>query len=112
MSQTFFERVYGVVRVIPRGQVATYGQIARILEHPHASRTVGWALQALREGTDVPWYRVVTALGAVHFAEQRALLEQEGVVFDAQGRVDMRAYQWAAQSWLEIQLPPDDKSAF
>lgn len=98
----FFERVYQVVRLIPPGKVASYGQIARILEHPHAARTVGWALQALQAGADVPWFRVVTGQGRVHFDEQRVLLEQEGVKFDAQGRIDMKTCQWVGLSWPEM----------
>ncbi len=95
----FFERVYRVVRQIPPGKVATYGQIARILEHPHAARTVGWALRALRGGAgDVPWFRVVTLQGKVHFDVQRVLLEQEGVVFDVKGCIEMKTYQWADHS--------------
>ncbi|MBN1936130.1 MAG: MGMT family protein [Anaerolineae bacterium] len=94
-DQQFFDRVYALVRRIPPGKVASYGQIARMLEHPHAARTVGWALGALKSGAgDVPWFRVVTSQGKVHFAEQRKLLEQEGVVFDVRGQIDMKAFQW------------------
>lgn len=98
-NQQFFERVYALVRRIPPGKVASYGQIARMLEHPHAARTVGWALRALEGGAgDVPWFRVVTSQGTVHFSEQHKLLEQEGVVFDAQGQIDMKAFQWEGLS--------------
>lgn len=103
VDRHFFERVYALVRRIPPGKVASYGQIARILEHPHAARTVGWALSALKCGAgDVPWFRVVTAQGRVHFGEQRRLLEQEGVVFDAQGQID-QAFQWEGLSPGEIE---------
>lgn len=103
IDRGFFERVYKLVRRIPPGRVASYGQIARILEHPHAARTVGWALRALTSGAgDVPWFRVVTAQGMVHFREQRALLEAEGVTFDAQGRIPMRVYGWEG-------LPPGEE---
>ncbi|MFB0536550.1 MAG: MGMT family protein, partial [Anaerolineae bacterium] len=55
----FFSRVYRLVSMIPRGKVASYGQIARMLGSPRGARTVGWALHGLPEGTDVPWHRVI-----------------------------------------------------
>ena len=101
-ASSFFDRVHEVVRQIPRGKVATYGQIARMLDMPHGARTVGWALGGLKEGTGVPWFRVVTSQGQVHFAEQRTLLEQEGVVFDDRGRINLKRYQWEGLSEPEI----------
>lgn len=99
MTTSLFDRIYQVVRHIPPGQVATYGQVARQLEMAHAARTVGWALRALPEGSDVPWQRVINAQGAISLdphgaAIQRALLESEGVVFDERGRVDLDVYGW------------------
>jgi methylated-DNA-protein-cysteine methyltransferase-like protein len=101
MADSFFEQVHRVVRCIPPGQVATYGQIARLLGMPHAARTVGWALRATPEGEDVPWQRVVNARGTISLgagspgaAIQRALLEEEGIVFDEQGRIDLKVYGW------------------
>jgi methylated-DNA-protein-cysteine methyltransferase-like protein len=106
VGDRFFELVYEVVRRIPPGQVATYGQIARLLGMPHAARTVGWALRGLPEGLDVPWQRVINARGTFSLdahgaAVQRALLEEEGVVFDAQGRVDLGCYGWAGLDLAE-----------
>jgi len=102
MKEAFFEQVYRVVGCIPWGQVATYGQIARILDMPRSARTVGWALRALPEGHDVPWQRVINAQGAISFnrgssgaAIQRALLEDEGIVFDEKGRIDLKEVGWA-----------------
>jgi methylated-DNA-protein-cysteine methyltransferase-like protein len=98
---TFFDRIHEVVRRIPPGKVATYGQIARLLGQPRAARTVGWALRATPEGSDLPWQRVINARGTVSFAAgspgaelQRALLEEEGIAFDEQGRVDLKVYGW------------------
>lgn len=98
---TFFERVYDLVRGIPAGKVASYGQIAEILEHPRAARTVGWALAATPAGSAVPWQRVINSQGRISTAWmtdppdlQRQLLEAEGIVFDASGRVDMRRFGW------------------
>jgi methylated-DNA-protein-cysteine methyltransferase-like protein len=108
MASSFFEQVYEVVRRIPPGRVATYGQIARILGTPRAARTVGWALRALPEGSDVPWQRVINARGTISFvsrsqgaAIQRVLLADEGIVFDEQGRVDLKVYGWAGLDLAE-----------
>jgi methylated-DNA-protein-cysteine methyltransferase-like protein len=98
---SFFDRVYEVVRQIPCGRVASYGQIAAILEHPRAARTVGWALSGLREGSDVPWQRVLNSRGCIATASatdptglQRRLLEAEGIIFNQDGSVDMRRFGW------------------
>jgi methylated-DNA-protein-cysteine methyltransferase-like protein len=96
--------------MIPRGQVATYGQIAAIVSDRRAARTVGWALHALQDDTEVPWHRVINAQGRISTpyreqdaAIQRLLLEREGVVFDDEGRVDMDVYQWEGLDWPEIE---------
>lgn len=103
MNPNFFDRVYAVVRMIPRGQVASYGQIAALLGHPRAARTVGWALNALRDNDihDVPWQRVINSQGRISISRadlgaelQRALLEEEGVEFDYRGHVDLGRFGW------------------
>jgi methylated-DNA-protein-cysteine methyltransferase-like protein len=99
MTASTFEQIYQMVRHIPPGQVATYGQIARLLGMAHSARTVGWALRALPEGSNVPWQRVVNAQGTISLdpygaAVQKALLESEGVFFDEQGRIDLDIYGW------------------
>ena len=106
---SFFVHVYQVVEMIPLGQVATYGQIARIVSHRGAARTVGWALNALPEGTSVPWHRVINARGEISqrdsagdAADQRELLEREGVRF-RNGRTDLSIYQWEGLEWPEIE---------
>lgn len=97
----FFQQVWALVRQIPPGQVATYGQIAEILESPRAARTVGWALHSLPEGSGVPWHRVINREGRISTSqhpqghgEQRCLLEMEGVEFDERGHVSLQAYGW------------------
>jgi methylated-DNA-protein-cysteine methyltransferase-like protein len=94
-------RVYAVVRRIPRGRVATYGQIARLAGLGGAARQVGYALAALPAHSSVPWHRVINARGAVSMRrragpdlEQRLKLEHEGVCFDAGGRVALGTYGW------------------
>jgi len=101
-----FDRVYDLVRLIPCGKVAAYGQIARWLGWPRGARTVGWALRSLHEGTDVPWHRVINAQGRISLRGdgglQRALLEAEGVIFDKAGKIDMKTYAWIGPDieWL------------
>jgi methylated-DNA-protein-cysteine methyltransferase-like protein len=92
-----------VVRRIPRGRVATYGQIAELAGLPGHARQVGYALHALPAGTRVPWHRVINAAGAVSLrtapgdeVTQRQLLEGEGIVFDARGRVPLAWVRWRA----------------
>jgi methylated-DNA-protein-cysteine methyltransferase related protein len=95
------ERIYAVVRRIPRGRVATYGQIARLAGlGPHA-RQVGYALSALSPGTRLPWHRVINARGEISRRSrpgaelsQRILLEREGIRFDARGRLRLAQVQW------------------
>lgn len=95
----FFERVYEAVRGIPRGRVATYGQVARLLGVPRGARAVGWALGALdpRRARRVPWHRVVGAGGRISLRAgagpllQRRRLRAEGVVFQG-SRVDLRRH--------------------
>ena len=97
VSAGFHERVFEVVRSIPRGRVASYGQIAEILGHPGVARHVGNALAACDHArAPVPWQRVVNARGMIstHGARQRELLEKEGVEFTAQGTVNMARHRW------------------
>jgi len=103
VSRGDYARIYAVVRRIPRGRVATYGQIAELAGLPGHARQVGYALHALSEGSAVPWHRVVNAAGScslrsVPGAEltQRRLLEREGIRFDARGRVALAKVRWRA----------------
>jgi methylated-DNA-protein-cysteine methyltransferase-like protein len=96
-----WQSVYRVVRRIPAGRVATYGQVAALAGMPGAARQVGWALSALAEEADVPWQRVVNAMGKISMRAapeseglQRSMLEAEGVDFDRCGRVDLLRFAW------------------
>lgn len=100
---TTYAQIYAIVRRIPEGAVATYGQIAKLAGIPRHARRVGYALAALtgQNEAEVPWHRVINAKGAISrrstpgFEDlQRALLEGEGVVFDAAGLVDLSLYRW------------------
>lgn len=97
------EKIYAVVRRIPRGRVATYGQIAELAGLPGHARQVGYAMAALPAGTTVPWQRVINAAGMVSRRKmpgeeltQRQLLEREGIVFDGRGRVRLEKVRWRA----------------
>ncbi len=99
----FFARVWALVRRIPRGRVATYGQVAALLGQARGARAVGWALRALPEelGRAVPWQRVVAATGRISPRAgpgpdlQRRLLRREGVRFVG-GAVDLRRHGWGS----------------
>ena len=99
-AKTSFERVYQVVRQIPEGKVATYGQVARLAGNKKWSRVVGYALHVNPEPGKIPCHRVVNRLGEPSSAfafggvnRQIELLEAEGVTF-VDGRVEMGKYQW------------------
>ena len=100
-SDRFFEKVYRIVAQIPKGEVATYGQIAAYLGDPSQARTVGWALHSCPARLNLPCHRVVNRFGELSgrlaFGGpwiQRERLEAEGVTFDLHGRVDLRRHLW------------------
>lgn len=95
-------RIYEVVRRVPRGKVATYGQVARLAGLGEHARLVGYAMAALHAGSRVPWHRVVNAQGRISARSgdgeeavlQRVLLEREGVRFDARGAIPLARFRW------------------
>ena len=96
------ERIYELVRRVPPGRVATYGQIARLAGLGRHARLVGYALSRLADGSDVPWHRIVNAKGSIscraadpyHERLQHELLRAEGVVFGRDGAVDLDLCRW------------------
>lgn len=103
-----YERIYTVVRQIPPGKVATYGQVASLVGGCTA-RMVGYAMAAMPLGSDVPWQRVINAQGKISprgdrlgSEEQRLRLAEEGVHFDANGCVDWAQVRWSGPGldWL------------
>lgn len=97
-----YARICEVVRRVPRGKVATYGQIARLAGIPGHARQVGYALHALPRESEVPWHRIINAKGEISLKgegpwehRQRDLLEHEGVQFDQGGRISLRRFQWS-----------------
>ncbi|PKL77403.1 MAG: cysteine methyltransferase [Candidatus Melainabacteria bacterium HGW-Melainabacteria-1] len=102
----FRQQVLNLVRQIPRGQVASYGQIARLAGHPRAARQVGRMLYGLSAAeADVPWQRVINASGGLSTWRigsgelQQAMLEAEGIVF-VDGHCDLSCYQWSGPESL------------
>ena len=105
MTRSRWELIYAAVRRIPRGRVATYGQVATLAGLDGHARQAGYALHALPDGSDVPWHRVINSRGEVSPRSagdshelQRMLLEAEGVEFDARGRVDLKRFGVRPQS--------------
>ena len=100
----FYAHIYAMVKKIPRGKVATYGQIAALAGMPRHARQAGYALAATPASLTIPWHRVINAKGHVslrlrHWDSgsddlQRILLESEGVVFDANGRINLEKFRW------------------
>ncbi len=94
-----FEKIYEVVKSIPKGRVATYGQVALLAGNPRWARVVGYALHNNPDPSTIPCHRVVNREGKVAEAfvfgggeVQRRLLEEEGIVFEEDGRIDMSKY--------------------
>lgn len=94
------ERIWQVVNSIPRGKVASYGQVARLAELPGYARFVGHVLKSLPPGSRLPWHRVANSQGRLSFPpgspqylRQKGLLEREGVVF-INGRFSLRRFGW------------------
>ena len=96
-----YERIYAIIRKIPKGRVATYGQIAMLAGMAGHARQVGYALHVLPEKSKVPWHRVINAKGRISLRShdmwssiQKAILLAEGVSFDADDRVSLADYGW------------------
>ena len=103
-SNSSYARIYAVVGRVPKGRVATYGQIAGEAGLPGHARMVGYALSALPEGTRIPWHRIVNAAGRISLRSgrndrpmdriQRFLLEKEGVRFGKAGAIPLPKFRW------------------
>ena len=112
--QAYYEQVWNIVRQIPAGKVAAYGQIAKMIPPPSgveletsaafAPRWVGGAMAACPD--DVPWQRVVNSQGKISeragAEKQRQLLEEEGIIFDAKDRIDLKKYGWSGGDESDI----------
>lgn len=104
MNDDFRTAVYAMVKKVPKGKVATYGQIAALVGHPRHSRHVGFALSSLPARIKIPWHRIINSAGRIslrlrHWDSgsddlQRILLESEGVTFSPDGKVSLRKFRW------------------
>jgi methylated-DNA-protein-cysteine methyltransferase related protein len=96
----FTVRVLAIIRSIPRGKVATYGQVAGVAGSPSGARQVARVLHSLSRVQRLPWQRVINSRGSISlprgggFERQKALLESEGVAVTRDGRIDMERYLW------------------
>ena len=98
---SLFNQIYEQCKKIPKGRVATYGQIATLIGYPKCARQVGWALSAVSEEQDMPWHRVVNRFGGLYKGPipgeaelQKQLLEEEGVYVRTDYTVDLDEYIW------------------
>lgn len=108
-KESAFEKIYEVVRQIPRGRVATYGQVAALAGNRHWARVVGYALHVNPDPENIPCYRVVNRLGEVSSAfafgggnRQIELLEADGIPC-ADGVVDLKTYQWQRRTLEDLE---------
>ena len=100
MATEFHRQTIAVIKKIPCGKVATYGQIAAMAGNPRGARQVVRTLHTSSDKEDLPWHRVINSKGMVSLPPgrglelQRRLLEDEGVEFDRKGRVDLKRFLW------------------
>lgn len=103
-SESIVRRIATMVKKIPRGKVATYGQIAALAGNPRDARAVGWVLNSSWKSEKLPWQRVINREGKISlkpgegYELQKALLEREGVQFDFRDRIDLTRFQWKPKS--------------
>jgi methylated-DNA-protein-cysteine methyltransferase-like protein len=100
------QRIVATIDAIPRGMVATYGQIARDAGLAGRARLVGRILRDLPAGSKLPWHRVINAVGRISVRgtserEQARRLKREGVSIDARGRIDLERHRWREQRYLK-----------
>lgn len=97
-----YHQIYAIVRQIPYGQVATYGQVADLANLPGQARLVGYALFRVVDSDEVPWHRVINAKGMISASPfrdgndylQRSRLEAEGIQFSPEGKISLTQYRW------------------
>lgn len=100
MISSFSERVKDIIKNIPVGKVVTYGQIATYAGNPRASRQVAWILHSSSKKDNLPWHRVINSKGHISlphnggYEMQKALLEEEGIVFSKNDKINFKKYLW------------------
>lgn len=107
IERTFQEKVIRLIRNIPYGTVASYGQIALYAGNPQGARQVSYILHALSGKEKLPWHRVVNSKGGISlkprhgYELQKQLLEAEGIVFEENDRVDLKRFGWLEKGGLD-----------
>ena len=103
MELDLYQKIHQIISLIPSGKVATYGQIAEIVGRCSA-RMVGYATSAIPKDSDIPWQRVINYRGGISQRScgsggllQQKLLEAEGIVFNQNGRTDLKQYRWKGE---------------
>ncbi len=107
MNTSFHQKVKYVIKKIPMGKVATYGQIAAFAGNHRAARQVAWVLHSSSRKDKLPWHRVVNSEGRISlrpnygYEIQKELLKKEGIKFDENDRIDFKNYLW--DPWMMLQ---------
>ena len=102
--EVFTRAVIKIIKCIPEGKVCTYGRIGRLAGKVNGARQVAWILHSSSRRHRLPWHRVINAQGGISlpktggYAEQKARLQAEGIVFDAAGRIDLEKYLWGGDA--------------
>ena len=103
-----YRKIYNVIKSVPYGRVATYGQIARLAGFVNSARLVGYALAASKGAHELPWHRIVNAKGRISIRSnpdvaklQQLLLESEGILFDSSNSIRLKKYQWDASDFTK-----------
>ena len=103
MNPNLYQQIYDIIRLIPSGKVANYGQIADIVGNCNV-RMVGYAVSSILMESDIPWQRVINYKGEISLRSsgsaqllQQKLLETEGVIFDQSGRTDLEYFRWEGE---------------
>ena len=100
MTKSFHQRVIDIIKSIPKGKVATYGQIAALAGNPRAARMVVRVLHSSSGKEKLPWHRVINSKGSISlkpgtgYEVQKALLQKEGIVFKEDGSIDLKRFLW------------------
>lgn len=112
LATDFSKKVIRFIKKIPKGKVATYGQIAKLAGKPQGSRGVAWILHSCSKSHALPWQRVLNSKAQISFPassaaylRQKRLLEKEGVRFDERGRIDFKKYQWKKKAIARKSAP-------
>jgi len=109
-----YEIIWNLVKQIPYGKVATYGQIAALAGLEGHARFVGYALHGVPRTITIPWHRVINAQGRISLSgvsakHQRTLLEKENIIFSVAGRIDLKKFQWKRR--MNSSLPAKNQKA-